>query len=190
MHSLLLLFALTTAPLRLPTEVRPTNYQATLDISPGSNGFRGSIEISLDVQKPVSEITLHAKELELQTIIPAPKEIRKGENDLVTLVYERPFAVGGYKLKIEYTGAISRVLTDGAFQQKHAGDWYVFTKFEPITARRVFPCFDEPGFKVPWQLNLRVPKDLKAFSNTLPLSESPSEGGMKLVSFRETKTFA
>ncbi len=34
------------------------------------------------------------------------------------------------------------------------GDWYIFTQFEPLGARRVFPCFDEPSFKVPWQLTL------------------------------------
>ena len=33
-------------------------------------------------------------------------------------------------------------------------DWYVYTQLESIFARLVFPCFDEPGCKVPWQANL------------------------------------
>ena len=36
---------------------------------------------------------------------------------------------------------------------------------------RLQPCFDEPGFKVPWQLTLHVKKELTAVSNTPVLSE-------------------
>ncbi len=90
-------------------------------------------------------------------------------------------------MQIVYSGEVSRTLTDGAFQQQQDRDWYIFTKFEPVTARRVFPCFDEPSFKVPWQLTLHVPKDLKAFSNTLPVSEQDEADGMKVVRFGETK---
>lgn len=174
------------SPLRLPGNVRPLKYQATLDVTPGKDSFSGVIEISVAFTKPTAELTLHAKELRFGAVTPAPLEIQNGENDLVTLRYGSAFPVGTSKFRIAYQGSLSRILTDGAFQQQHAGDWYVFTKFEPITARRVFPCFDEPGFKVPWQLSLKIPKDLKAFSNTSIASEEPSDGGEKLVRFRET----
>jgi alanyl aminopeptidase len=172
--------------LRLPSDIRPLKYEATLDVTPGDDSFAGNIVITISFSKPSADITLHAKEILFQSVTPAPLEIKKRENDLVTLHFAQPFPAGPQKLTIQYTGTLSRVLTDGAFQQQHAGDWYVFTKFEPITARRVFPCFDEPGFKVPWQLNLRVPKDLKAFSNTL-ISSEEALGPRKLVHFRETK---
>ncbi len=68
-------------------------------------------------------------------------------------------------LRIAYTGEVSRTLTDGAFQQKQGDDWYIFTKFEPVTARRVFPCFDKPSYKVPWQLT-RASSPMGAFCSS------------------------
>ena len=57
------------------------------------------------------------------------------------------------------------------------------TQFEAISARRAFPCFDEPGFKTPWQLTLRVPRDLVAVSNTQVESEGRRRRRMKTVRF-------
>ena len=41
--------------------------------------------------------------------------------------------------------------------RRSRGAPYVYTQFEAMYARRVFPCFDEPDNKVPWQLTLDVP---------------------------------
>ena len=73
--------AQSSSPLRLPTDIRPSRYQAKLDITPGSDSFAGTIQIALEVIKPTAEITLHAKEIEFKSVTPAPREIRKGEND-------------------------------------------------------------------------------------------------------------
>ena len=52
---------------------------------------------------------------------------------------------------------------EGLFKQTDGEASYVFTQFEPISARRAMPCFDEPRFKTPWRITLRVPKDLRGF---------------------------
>ena len=81
---------------------------------------------------------------------------------------------------------MNRKSSAGLFGNTSQDEAYLFTQFEPIDARRVFPCFDEPSFKVPWQLTLRVPKKDQAFSNTPVLSEK--EGGdTRVVTFAETK---
>ena len=49
---------------------------------------------------------------------------------------------------------------------REGADWYVFTQFEALGARRAYPCFDEPDSKVPWQITLEVPHSLVAVSNT------------------------
>jgi alanyl aminopeptidase len=70
---------------------------------------------------------------------------------------------------------------------KDGDRWYVYSQFEAIWARRAFPCFDEPSYKVPWQLTLRVKKDQVALSNAPMVSETDSGDGMKVVKFAETK---
>lgn len=188
-------FAQTEAPkLRLPLTVRPLRYSADLHITPGEDRFHGSISIDLETSKPVSTFWIHAKSIEFEetTIRIAGHDVAAqaaptAEGDFIAITTASALPAGHATLQITYTGEVNRSLTDGAFQQQAGGDWYVFTKFEPVTARRVFPCFDEPSFKVPWQLTLHVPKEMKAFSNTPITSEKDEPNGIKEVRFNETK---
>ena len=66
-------------------------------------------------------------------------------------------------------------------------DWYAYTFFEPTDARRAFPCFDEPAYKVPWKLTLHVPKAQVALGNAPVASESDEPGGMKAVTLEDSK---
>jgi len=161
---------------------------------PGADRFTGYVEIDLDVLQPTSTVWLHAKSLDFRgaTIqsgdVDNPVEIKPGSDDFVAFTTPGTLAAGSpTALIISYTGEVSRNLTDGAFEQKQGDDWYIFTKFEPVTARRVFPCFDEPSYKAPWKLTLHFPRNLRAFSNTPIASEENEADGMKAVRFQQTK---
>ncbi len=176
--------AQTEAPkLRLPLTIHPVRYSADLRMTPGEDRFRGSITIELEISQPVSTIWIHGKSLTFEKATlrvgttDTPAQATPSTNDLLPSLRAALFLRAHATLRIDYSGEVSRSLTDGAFQQQQGNDWYIFTKFEPVTARRVFPCFDEPSFKVPWQLTLHVPKDLKAFSNTLAVSEKDESDG-------------
>lgn len=41
----------------------------------------------------------------------------------------------------------------------------VATQFRPNNARRMFPCFDEPHFKVPFEVSVVRPRNMIALSN-------------------------
>jgi len=189
-----LLAAQTAAPkLRLPDNARPLEYTVDLHIVPGEDRFQGTVRIEVELTRPSSVIWLHAQSMTFQKAsVRAGSDVRSAkvqppEGDFVAIDAGSELPKGNMTLEIDYSGEISRSLTDGVFQQRQGDDWYVFTKFEPVTARRAFPCFDEPGFKTPWQLTLHVPAALRAFSNTPAGAETGEADGMKAVRFQKTK---
>ena len=75
---------------------------------------------------------------------------------------------------------------EGVFRQTENGRTYIFSQFEATGARLAFPCFDEPSYKVPWQLTMHVPEGLVALTNTAPERES-SAGNVRTIMFARTK---
>src|SRR5262249_18912527 len=94
---------------------------------------------------------------------------------------------GAWRIGIEYTGEIDDINTTGAFREKSANVPYVFTQFEAVYARRVFPCLDEPDSKVPWKLAIDVPKGQLAVANTPVEHDSALGDGGHHFEFAVTK---
>ncbi len=188
MNALLLVSALLAADtpptLRLPDAAKPMRYAVELTLDPSSEQFSGVIDIELQVTKPTQVVWLNARELTIKKS--SADAVLPGGKDFVGLKFNKPLAAGVHRVHIEYTGLVSSKDSNGAFRQKEGDDWYIYSHFEPIDARRVFPCFDEPGFKTPWQLSLRVRAADRAFTNAEQIAEK-AEGAWKTVKFAETK---
>src|SRR5208283_2465992 len=80
------------------------------------------------------------------------------------VVLPRPVGPGAATLHLAFSGSFNRLLT-GLYRVKARNRWYAFTQYEAMDARRAFPCFDEPGFKIPWDVTLRVRPEDVAVSN-------------------------
>lgn len=186
-------------PLRLPAGVVPTAYQLSLTVDPRQPRHSGEVRIAIDIQQSAQSLRLHAKNL---TIDSAVLETANGQRlaakpqqrnaDLLDLNFDSAFATGAAQLRIRFSGEIDDKASQGLFRQKEGGDWYAFTQFESVGARRAFPSFDEPGWKVPWSLSLTVPADMTAVAGTPILREvaaPPRADGVeqKRVDFRTTR---
>lgn len=179
-----------TAPtLRLGDSVRPAHYAVELTIEPGKDTFRGAVDIDVDLREPKDTIWLNAVALEIRdaTIGGKPAKTVPGNSQVIGLATGRDVPAGRTRLHIVYDGHISNNSSAGIFQLKEDDRWYVYTQFEPTDARQAFPCFDEPAFKTPWDLSLRVPKSMMALANTPQTAESDGGNGMKLVRFAATR---
>jgi cytosol alanyl aminopeptidase len=176
--------------LRLDGTVQPSSYAVDLTLVPDRDTFRGSVDIHLDVRTPADVIWLNAVGLDVQQAMFRPASgaaltarTAAGGDQFLGFTFDRPISGSGV-LHVDYTGKISRISSAGVFQLQEDGRWYVYSQFEPTDARRAFPCFDEPNFKVPWQVTLHVPSDDLALSNTPVESQGGEANGMKIVRFK------
>jgi alanyl aminopeptidase len=179
--------------LRVSDNVQPVRYAVDLTVVPDRDTFRGAVDINIDIRSATPVIWLNASDLEIQDAsfraesgVSSKAEMLPGGKDFAGFSFDHPVSGHGV-LHISYQGKIGRNSSAGLFQMKEADRWYVYSQFEPTDARRAFPCFDEPSFKVPWQLTLHVRKDDVALANTPELSQAVEPDGMKAVKFKESK---
>jgi alanyl aminopeptidase len=182
----------TPPKLRLDDSARPTRYAAKISVNPADPTFKGSIDIDLKINRATDTLWLNATELTVDkaTFTIGGREVAArvvpGNDDFIGFAADKPLQPGAARLHVEWKGPVSRKDDRGLFAQKEGDRWYAITQFEAIFARRVFPCFDEPSIKVPWQLTLEVPKALAALSNTSAVEEKSEHAGMKTVAFAQT----
>jgi aminopeptidase N len=162
-------------------------------LDPKREDFEGSVAVEVEIGAPTSVIWLNAMELQVSRARWSPASgperslrVVPGGAQFVGFVPDAPLLPGSGTLRVDYRGKVNRTEVEGVFAQKEEGEWYLFTQFEAIAARRGFPCFDEPGFKIPWQVTLHVPDGLVALSNTSPVSEK-AEAGQRTLVFAETR---
>jgi alanyl aminopeptidase len=179
--------------LRLPRLFVPASYAARLTIDPAKPTFAGSITITGEITVATSVIWLHGRHLTIKkatatgtTNVPIDLHVTPRGEDLLELQTDAALPPGAWQLALDYSGEIDAINTTGAFVESVGGAPYVFTQFEAVYARRVFPCLDEPDSKVPWQLTLDVPKGLVAVANT-PIAQESEAGAVHHVEFAQTK---
>jgi alanyl aminopeptidase len=168
----------------------PTRQRVDLELDPDRAEYRGSVEVELAVARPTREVRFHAEDLELGRVELVSGDRRLalaaevGERGLVTARAEEEIGAGSWRLEIDFSGTYG-TRTVGLYKSEQAGRGYLFTQFEATDARRAFPCWDEPGFKIPYRLTLRVPEGQTALTDT-PVAGAETADGWTTVRFEDT----
>jgi len=187
------------ASLRLPAGVAPTGYQLALAIDPEQSEFRGTVEIGLSLSAPTDVIWLHAVALTIEsatlTVDGAPaggaiEVVADEAHARIGLALPRVVPAGAATVRLGYRGTIVDDDPMGLFRQREGGRWYVYSQMEGLFARRVVPCFDEPAFKVPWQVTVEVPAGDVVLANTPERGRRPRPDGSAVVEFEPTPPMA
>lgn len=178
---------------KLPEGVAPRLYDVHLTLDPNATEFQGVADVAIDLLEPHAVIVLHADALEMERI-----EVHGGDGrgrtvraeahpDTATLhlAVDPPLPSGVSSLHFVYRAPYASDLA-GIYRVDNDGRSYVFSQFQPIAARRAFPCFDEPRFKAPIQMTLSVPEDAFAATNAAPVAERHDVAGQKTVVFEPT----
>jgi cytosol alanyl aminopeptidase len=187
MLALVLVAALAHAAPSLTAAVHPTHMAIALDVDPAAETFRGTVSIELAFETPLTSFTLHARELELETveIVRQKKRVRlevhRVDDALVELRSPRTLD-GEWTLEIAYTGHIHEQ-PYGLYRYDVDDQPFLVTQLEDDDARSVWPCFDEPHLKVSHQFTITTTAGLAVITNGAETSARTRRG-------RTTHTFA
>ncbi len=176
----------------MPDTAAPTSYNVELSLDPAKTTFSGKIAIKLDIKQPLETLWLNGAKLEVQSAqLKAGGKTYNAKStpagsDFLGLHFDSQIPTGNAEVQISYTGQVRQQDSSGVFSMEDNGNKYIFTQFESTDARAAFPCFDEPSYKVPWQVTVTIPQQYTAISNTSPANES-AQGDQKVIAFKQTK---
>ncbi len=170
-----------SADLRLPKNVIPVEQSLTLRLDADQRDYSGSTVVLLDVLEPTQTFQFHSLginferfELE-QAGKQIPARFDMGDWEIVTVTTATPLASGEATLRIGFTNTFDTTAVS-LYRMETEGQGYCFTQMEADDAREAFPCWDEPSFKIPYQLTISVPETHIAVTNMPPVRETVSEG--------------
>nr|XP_033770421.1 leucyl-cystinyl aminopeptidase isoform X2 [Geotrypetes seraphini] len=162
---------------RLPNSIRPLHYDLFLHPNLTTGIFTGFVQIMLNVTQESKSIILHSLGLNITNV----NLISAAKNQIkITFLEHKPFAqiavvpseplsrTQTYNLSMEYSSNLSDSYS-GFYKIAYKDDgqkrWLAATQFEPVAARTVFPCFDEPAFKAIFQIKIKRSEKHIALSN-------------------------
>ncbi|KPF73706.1 hypothetical protein IP88_08560 [alpha proteobacterium AAP81b] len=177
---------------KLPAGVAPTAYRLDLTVDPAQPRFTGHAEIDATVKAPTRTVFLHGLGLKVAKVsvftggkTVAARYAEVDDSGVARLDLAAPLPAGEVTFRFDYSAGF-RTGAEGLFHAKVGDEWYAWTQMEPLDARRMFPGFDEPGFKTPYTVSLTVPASAKAFANTPEISAAP-KGSMTTHRFATSK---
>ncbi|XP_054081884.1 aminopeptidase N isoform X2 [Zeugodacus cucurbitae] len=180
---------------RLPRDVMPQEYTIDLFINSEDKLFHGNITMKLKWENDTKRITFHShRDLEIhdQSIylrkcypddrknkmedIPVARISKLHKKSIYTLHLNSFIKKGSRcELSMEFKGYIG-TKAEGLFHGRYNVNGksesisYIATNLHPNKARRVFPCFDEPEFKVPITISIIRPKNFGTIFSSQKLS--------------------
>lgn len=184
---------------RLPQSIRPLSYSLTLNPDLNSMTFNGHIVITMFVRHNTKHIVLHSSSLNISK---ATLKLSDGDATPVTVLEYEPHQQIAVKLTEELKADQKYILTlDYAAELSHSyGGFYnssytdkdgnkkvlAATQFEPLSARKAFPCFDEPSFKATFHIKISRKEDYITLSNMPKAKTTNLTNGLFLDEFEKT----
>ncbi|XP_025198945.1 aminopeptidase N-like [Melanaphis sacchari] len=177
---------------KLPTNFKPISYRLNVTTHLENKFmFEGLIDIQITCVEVTDTIVLHSNNLKIdkknvvvvnsnENVIPVANVSLYPRKELLYVKSTEKFKLGNeYVLTIPFSGNITDNLM-GYYKSSYVDKknnqtrWLAVTQFEPASARRAFPCFDEPAYKAKFKIILGHKKGLNSISNMKMIKEIPN----------------
>lgn len=160
---------------RLPSHIKPVKYRLKIKPAhPNYETFKGICKMEFHTEVPTNTIILHADNLVLKKVM-----LTKSQQifEPISVTYSEQYQQYMFQFKqvipsiatliIRYDGKIVDELS--GFIRVKSPRHVLYTQFQPIAARKMFPCLDEPSFKAKFQIDVYLDKQSKfnVISNTI-----------------------
>lgn len=169
---------------RLSKFVIPKKYKISLAPNLANFTFSGKETIDVELLKSTKQVVLHSVDLKIKAANAKVSYNKKTET--ATLTFIKALPKGNHKLKLEFEGILNDQMR-GFYRSKYLigkKEYHMaVTQFESTDARRAIPSFDEPDKKAVFEIELIVPNDHIAISNTIETEVLEHENGYKTFKF-------
>ena len=162
-HIYIILYCWHFSFFRLPSYARPEQYQIFLHPNLTKESYDGHVVIHVSVTKSSEYVVLHSTQHNITkfTLIQGEDQITSStlmycnSTEQVAVSFENTIFQPGivYVLNVTFTGMLDPHGLYGFYLSSYKDSnnetvSLASTQFESVYARRAFPCFDEPNFKV------------------------------------------
>jgi hypothetical protein len=148
----------------LSEKILPINYNLYINLDIINDCFNGENIIMLNCVESTNLIEFHSLNLNINSIslnniyIDINKLLYDTDNDIYSFNTQSNLIIGNHTLIIKFscpTFSVGVGLVKNINKIKNNRTLY-FTRFEPNFARKAFPCWDAPNFKVKYNMKIEI----------------------------------
>lgn len=184
---------------RLPIFVRPISYDLELTPNISTLAVRGIIKLIFQVTEETEFIVFHSKNISItsKTInekLKVQRLLEYPEQEQLYLETDQPMKPGKtYSIRLKFQYNLSESLEGfylSTYRDKDGNERRLATThFEPTSARKAFPCFDEPQLKAKFLVTITHDREYHSFFNMPHKEQTAVRGRPEQVrtEFQETE---
>ncbi len=169
-------------------QISAVSYTIDLDLVAGAKTFSGNVTVTFDhrggdtflewLGGQIGSFEINGVATEplwdgMRIILPAAA---LAEHNEISISYERPY---------DHTGEGFHQFFD-----PKDGAEYLYTQFEPYSAHRLFPCFDQPDLKATYRVTVTAPAEWEVVSAGAEMDRDELPDGRARRVFAETVPFS
>jgi len=169
---------LTQAQAELRSKIlKDIDYQLFIKLDSILPTYTGKVRIEFTLVSASEPITVDFNDgTVLSMQVNGQKAVHINYNQNFILMEPIHFVKGKNSIEIEYEHAYSK---NGAglyrFKDPEDNRTYLYTDFEPYSANKLFPCFDQPDLKASYTLKVEAPNGWSVISSTLESSKTKED---------------